>query len=161
MIKEETARRYSPSLLVRARGGDELTVGKFLDTLSRGCGCGPSRFGLGLNSALKSALSKPSSNSCINPFSSDSTSPSYRSRNTVLGTRSGKKESSKSLYRVMDSISDTSNIHRGTPFLAQDCRYKEEILSESVDDERRDKIISAFSALVSGENLRLVRFEME
>lgn len=89
--KKRTARRNSPSLLVRARGGDELTVGKFLETLSRGGGCGPSRFGLGLNSALKSALSNPSSNSCNSSSSSGSSSPSYCSRNTNLGTRTEKE----------------------------------------------------------------------
>lgn len=91
--KKRIARRNSPSLLVRARGGDELTVGKFLEeTLSRGGGCGPSRFGLGLNSALKSALSNPSSNSCNSSSSSCSSSPSYCSRNTNLGTGTEKKE---------------------------------------------------------------------
>lgn len=116
--KKRIAKRNSPSLLVRARGGDELTVGKFLETLSRGGGCGPSRFGLGLNSALKSALSNPSSNSCISSSSSCSSSPSYCSRNTNLGTGTEKK-SSKCARCVMDSISDTSNIHRGTPFCAR------------------------------------------
>lgn len=90
---KQTARQYSPSLLVRARGGDELTVGRFLETLSRGCGCGPSRFGLGLNSVLKSTRSKPSSNSGISSNSSGSTSPSYCSRNTDLGTGTEKESS--------------------------------------------------------------------
>jgi len=102
--KGQTARRNLPSLLVRARGGDELTVGKFLETLSRGCGCGPSRFGLGLNSDLKSALSKPSSNSCISSNSSASISPSYCSRNTDLGTET-ERERVQNPLRVTDSLS--------------------------------------------------------
>ena len=75
-----------PSLLVRARGGDELTEGDSRDTLSRGCGCGPSTFGLGLNSARKSARSNPSSNSFTSCSSSGSVSPWYCSRNTKRGT---------------------------------------------------------------------------
>lgn len=84
--EQATSTCYSPSLLVLARGGDELTVGKFRETLSLGCDCGPSRFGLGLNSALKSALSKPSSNWCIRSTSSTSTSAWYCSLSTALGT---------------------------------------------------------------------------
>jgi len=109
-MKGQTARRNLPSLLVRARGGDELTVGKFLETLSRGCGCGPSRFGLGLNSDLKSALSKPSSNSCISSNSSASISPSYCSRSTDLGTET-EGERVQSPLRATCSLS-ASNIHR-------------------------------------------------
>lgn len=131
-LSREVLLQYSPSLLVRARGGDELTVGRFLETLPRGCGCGPSRFGLGLNSVLKSTLSKPSSNSGISSASSGSTSLMYCSRNTDLGTGTEKESSESSPRRVMDSISDTSNIHGGRNAIpVQDCRYKERIRNRS------------------------------
>lgn len=75
------------SLLVLARGGEELTVGDFIVPLSRGWGCGPPRFGLGLNSVLKSVRSKPiSSNSGARSISSASTSPANCSLKTPLGT---------------------------------------------------------------------------
>lgn len=159
--RKRTARRYSPSLLVRARGGDELAVGRFLETLSRGCGCGPSRFGLGLNSVLKSTRSKPSSNSCISSNSSGSISPSYCSLNTDLGTGT-EKESSESARCVMDSISDTSNIHRrrnAIPYKIADIRKGSGTNDDDDDDdEHRDKIISA-SVLISAKSSGLLKFE--
>jgi len=139
-MKGQTARRNLPSLLVRARGGDELTVGKFLETLSRGCGCGPSRLGLGLNSDLKSALSKPSSNSCISSNSSASISPSYCSRSTDLGTET-ERERVQSLLRATCSLS-ASNIH--TPASYSPAKSPAQGSRIRSRDQRRDKVISAW-----------------